>query len=353
MKITDMISRLVRSRREPGPEALLSISRHLDTACASDDFNALAALLERYRHSDFVTNLIGVRMLRGGYPMICTPAASVREDVLYMMDRVRDTRIVRQWGFDLTAIAPERYNPLYDLLAMHTFMVDAYSKQHTSGLPRQRPTASAAAASVRLLDAWHKADYVRELSGLILRHECPSEYLSLRLGWEKEYHHAHSLACECDTSCEGGSFAERQMLYDARERHYARWERKAERVLESIAGHALPSQYAVKLQNEREQLAFLVRCPESIAAPHTELRLLYKYGIDATESRWVREQQLERAFRDLDARLMHMTGCGSPSASLAAVTTPRDPPRASTVRICRLARSILRAHRTKGCKHGL
>lgn len=349
MKITDWITQRWRTRHEPGKEELISISHQLDKACALNDFDTLAALLKRYRHSEFTAKLIGARMIRGGYPMICTPNDAIREDVQKMMESLHDTSSVRQSGSTLAAISDKTYNPLYDLLAMHTFMLDIYSKRHPHGRTLQYPPLSEVWAATRLLDQWHKADYVRELNDLICHHEYPSEYLALRFGWEKEYRHARHLEMNAATSPDERSFETRRELYEHHELFYAVWERKAEQVLESISGIALSERYLAKLNSELEQLAAFVRCPESTTAPNADRRLLAKYGIDPTASHAARVQQSECAFRELDARLVRLTGCRPQSERLFAGSTAR----ASSLRHSPHPRNDRQPHLKKGCKHSL
>lgn len=347
MKIRDWIAQHWRARREPRREALISISRQLDKACALDDFDTLAALLKRYRHSAFATKLIGTRMIRGGYPMIVAPHDAVRGDVLKMLDALHRTHDVRQFGGSLTAIPAEPFNPLYDLLAMHTFMADAYLKLHPHETRLQRPALSQVQAATRLLDRWHKEDYARELTDLIFHHEYPSEYLALRFGWEDEYRHARHLEARSGISSAERPFEERRMLYEDRELLYAGWEKKAEEVLENLSGIMLPDRYVVKLQAELEQLAAFVRCPESTSAPNADRGLLEKYGITKDAPRAMCERQVERAFRALDARLVRLTGCRPQSDRLFARLKPRDAPHTATARI------IGREYPKKGRKHSL
>lgn len=353
MRITDWIAQRWRARREPGKEELISISHQLDEACALNDFNTLAALLKRYRHSEFTAKLIGARMIRGGYPMICSPNDAFRSDVLAMMDALRRTRSVEQFGGSIAAIPVKPYNPLYDLLAMYTFMADACLKHDAPALEVGRQTPSEVEAATRLLDRWHKEDYVRELAALIFHHEYPSEYLALRFGWEKEYHHARCLETQAGIFSDERPFEEKQMLYEDRELFYAGWEKKAEQVLESLSGIMLSERYLIKLKAELEQLAAFARCPESTSAPNADRGFLEKYGIEKEAPRAMREQQVERAFRALDARLVHMTGCQPQSDRLFARMKPRNPPHTTIMRIGPNSRKIGREHSKKGRKHGL
>lgn len=345
MKITDWIAQRWRTLREPGKEELFALSRDLDRACAARDFETLGVLLQRYRHSEFTTKLIGARMMQGGYPMICSPSDAVRDDVLAVVETLRSRRPGN--AFAVTPAMPQ--DPLRDFLAMHTFMLDACLKHGAPAVNVGRPTPSEVEAATRLLDAWHKADYVRDLSDLIFRHECPPEYLALRYGWEKEYRHARHLGMQAATSPDERSFETRRELYEHFELFYAVWERKAEKVLESISGIVLPERYLAKLNSELEQLAAFVRCPELTTAPNADRRLLAKYGIAPAASHAAYVQQSECAFRELDARLVRLTGCRPQSERLFAGSTAR----ASSLRHSPHSRNDRRIHLKKGCKHGL
>lgn len=343
--MTDWIAQRWRLLREPGKEELVALSRDLDRACAARDFKTLGVLLQRYRHSEFTTKLIGARMMQGGYPMICSPNDAVRDDVLAVVEALRSR--MPENAFTAIPIMPR--DPLCDFLAMHAFMLDACLKHHDPALNLERPTPSEVKAATRLLDEWHKADYVRELSDLIFQHECPSEYLALRFGWEKEYRYARSLETHSEMSSAEGPFEARRELYEHHELFYAVWERKAEQVLESISGIALPERYSAKLNSELERLAAFVRCPESTNAPNADRWVLAKYGVDPAASCAARAQQAECAFRELDARLVRLTGCRPQSERLFAGSMAR----VSSLRHFSYPRSGLRTHLKKGCKHGL
>lgn len=307
MGMMDWIARQWREWKEPGREELNTLSRQLNRACALNDFGALAELFKKYRHSDFTAKLIGVKMMKNIYPMIFTPNDAVRDDVLAMMESLRKTRSVQASGDRLTEIPSNTHNPLHDILAMHTFMLDAaLSKYSHSGILRPEPMEVQAA--VRILDEWHKKDYASELVDLIHHHQYPSEYLALRFGWEKEYTHAKWLESILERVTDMDGICDIQSLNEDRENLYTHWERKAEAVLENLEGVTLPERYLTKLDAELRQLAALARFPETIDSKFTCRSLLHKYDIHPIARHDEKLQQVERAFRGLDKRLSHLTG---------------------------------------------
>ena len=84
--------------------------------------------------------------------------------------------------------------------------------------------------------------------------------------------------------------------------------REAERILESDPEIPLRQTYIEKLDAELQTLGWFARFPEKIDSPYTNRQLLDKYGIEPDISREEQSRQVEKAFRELDARLVRMTG---------------------------------------------
>ena len=102
-----------------------------------------------------------------------------------------------------------------------------------------------------------------------------------------------------------------QQVQQLRERIWKaenRMVREAERILESDPEISLRQTYIEKLDAELQTLGWLARFPERIDDSRINRQLLDKYGIEPGISREEQSRQVEKAFRELDARLVRMTG---------------------------------------------
>ena len=102
-----------------------------------------------------------------------------------------------------------------------------------------------------------------------------------------------------------------QQVQQLRERIWKaenRMVREAERILESDPEIPLRQTYIEKLDAELQTLGWLARFPEKIDSPYTNRQLLDKYRILPGISPAEQYGQVEKAFRELDARLVRMTG---------------------------------------------
>ena len=84
--------------------------------------------------------------------------------------------------------------------------------------------------------------------------------------------------------------------------------REAERILESDPEISLRQTYIEKLDAELQTLGWLARFPERIDDSRINRQLLDKYRILPGISPAEQYGQVEKAFRELDARLVRMTG---------------------------------------------
>ena len=102
-----------------------------------------------------------------------------------------------------------------------------------------------------------------------------------------------------------------QQVQQLRERIWKaenRMVREAERILESDPEIPLRQTYIEKLDAELQTLGWLARFPEKVDSPYINRQLLDKYGIEPGIPREEQSRQAEKAFRELDARLVRMTG---------------------------------------------
>lgn len=88
----------------------------------------------------------------------------------------------------------------------------------------------------------------------------------------------------------------------------ARLTRTVEKVFESLCGKP-PARYLDKMNEELEKLGQVAALPDSVHdILHISPAFLVKYGIDKNASATERSCQAEKAYRELDARFVKMTG---------------------------------------------
>lgn len=88
----------------------------------------------------------------------------------------------------------------------------------------------------------------------------------------------------------------------------ARLTRTVEKVFESLCGKP-PARYLDKMNEELEKLGQVAAMPDSVHdILHISPAFLVKYGIDKNASAKERSCQAEKAYRELDARFVKMTG---------------------------------------------
>lgn len=88
----------------------------------------------------------------------------------------------------------------------------------------------------------------------------------------------------------------------------ARLTHRAEELLEKLCPHP-PVDYLEKLNEELEYLGWIAASPDTVHdIIHISPAFLVKYGIDKNASATERSCQAEKAYRELDARFVKMTG---------------------------------------------
>lgn len=88
----------------------------------------------------------------------------------------------------------------------------------------------------------------------------------------------------------------------------ARLTHRAEELFERLCPHP-PVEYLVKLNEELEELGQIAASPDAVHdILHISPAFLVKYGIDKNASATERSCQAEKAYRELDARFVKMTG---------------------------------------------
>lgn len=133
----------------------------------------------------------------------------------------------------------------------------------------------------------------------------------------------------------------------------ARLTHTVEKVFESLCGRP-PAPYLDKMNEELEKLGQIVAMPESVHDIfHISPAFLVKYGIDKNASAAERSCQAEKAYRELDARFVKMTGRRSYANEFFASLRQGKEKTADADRPRQVHKPILRNPLSKGRKMGL
>ena len=192
---------------------------------------------------------------------------------------------------------------------MHTFLLDAYLEQHPDSKLRQPPMAEVQAAA-HIIDRQFRTETFRELRHLTETsgRYTPSCYVVRLYDWDTDMGRLQEMRGRLDgPACPDNP----QQVQQLRERIWKaenRMVREAERILESDPEISLRQTYIEKLDAELQTLGWLARFPERIDDSRINRQLLDKYRILPGISPAEQYGQVEKAFRELDARLVRMTG---------------------------------------------
>ena len=229
--------------------------------------------------------------------------------MLELMEALRGTPLAKKIGQHLTNVPPDTAHSLHGLFAMHTFLLDAYLEQHPDSKLRQPPMDEVQAAA-HIVDRQFRAETFRELRHLTETsgRYMPSCYVVRLYDWNADMERLQEMRGRLDgPACP----EEPQQIQQLRERIWKaenRMVREAERILESDPEIPLRQTYIEKLDAELQTLGWLARFPERIDDSRINRQLLDKYGIEPDNPREKQFRQVEKAFRELDARLVRITG---------------------------------------------
>ena len=229
--------------------------------------------------------------------------------MLELMDALRRTSFAKKIGRRLADVPADTAHSLHGLLSMHTFLLDAYLEQHPDSKLRQPPMAEVQAAA-HIIDRQFRAETFRELRHLAETsgRYMPSCYIVHLYDWDADMGRLQKIRERLDSpACPDDP----QQVQQLRERIWKaenRMVREAERILESDPEIPLRQTYIEKLDAELQTLGWLARFPERIDDSRINRQLLDKYGIRPGISPAEQYGQVEKAFRELDARLVRMTG---------------------------------------------
>lgn len=229
--------------------------------------------------------------------------------MLELMEALRRTPFAKKIGRHLADVPADTAHSLHGLLAMHTFLLDAYLEQHPDSGLRQPPMAEVQAAA-HIIDRQFRTETFRELRHLAETsgRYMPSCYVARLYDWDADMNRLQEMRGRLDgPACPEAP----QQVEQLRERIWKaenRMVREAERILESDPEIPLRQTYIEKLDAELQTLGWLARFPEKVDSPYINRQLLDKYGIEPGIPREEQSRQAEKAFRELDARLVRMTG---------------------------------------------
>ena len=310
MKWKDRIARLFR--RKPGRERehrRTLIARHAENLLRERDISSIADLVRRHRKSNLTIAGIGLTMNTATSRFLRTPEDAAGKDMLELMDALRRTSFAKKIGRRLADVPADTAHSLHGLLSMHTFLLDAYLEQHPDSKLRQPPMAEVQAAA-HIIDRQFRAETFRELRHLAETsgRYMPSCYVVRLYDWDTDMGQLQEMRGQLD----GPACADNpQQVQQLRERIWKaenRMVREAERILESDPEIPLRQTYIEKLDAELQTLGWLARFPERIDDSRINRQLLDKYSIESGIPREDQSRQIEKAFRELDARLVRITG---------------------------------------------
>lgn len=307
---SDRIGRLFRRKPDWEKEHRRTlIARHAENLLRERDIHSITDLVRRHRKSDLTIAGIGLTMNTATSRFLRTPEDAAGKDVLKLMEALRETPLAKKIGRRLANVPADTAHSLHGLLAMHTFLLDAYLEQHPDSKLRQPPMAEVQAAA-HIIDRQFRAETFRELRHLAETsgRYTPSCYVAHLYDWDSDMGRLQEMrgrlegpACPDDP----------QQVQQLRERIWKaenRMVREAERILESDPEIPLRQTYIEKLDAELQTLGWLARFPEKVDSPYINLQLLDKYGIEPDIPHEEQFRQVEKAFRELDERLVRMTG---------------------------------------------
>ncbi|MFQ8595348.1 MAG: hypothetical protein ACLUWD_03160 [Alistipes onderdonkii] len=238
-----------------------------------------------------------------------TPEDAAGKDMLELMEALRRTPFAKKIGRHLADVPADTAHSLHGLLAMHTFLLDAYLEQHPDSKLRQPPMDEVQAAA-HIIDRQFRAETFRELRHLTETsgRYMPSCYVVRLYDWDTDMGRLQEMRGRLDgPACPDDP----QQVQQLRERIWKaenRMVREAERILEGDQEIPLRQTYIEKLDAELQTLGWLARFPERIDDNRINRQLLDKYRILPGISPAEQYGQVEKAFRELDERLVRMTG---------------------------------------------
>ena len=304
MKFTEWIRhRIVGRFREPDYRELQEIAQKAKLLAGVYNHGELAKLIREYSHSEKAIEQIALLIAKS--EPFDSPISTMKKESVNMMDVLTDTPFMAKHGSQLTDIPPWEATSVHGLFAMYTVMRDWGCTKYPMNRI-ERPPHSEVISAIGILDFQRKSRDVSELCELASYSMLPSTYVKLRYGIEDKcstYEWLESYLMDRDDCC---------IEPDVRiniPRIEAEMCAAAEKAVENIPGVRLPDFYLEGLDRELDKLGRIAASPSSVNDPiHIRPDFLVKYGIDRSSPEDVIRKQAEKAYRELDARFVRMTG---------------------------------------------
>ena len=305
MKLTDWIRILLLNggQFKLSYRELQELSEKAKRVAGVYNHEKMTKLIRQYGKSDEAIGRIALAIAKSE-PFI-NPSSAANRPSIEMMDALLSTTFMEKHGSRLSDIAPEDASPVHGLLAMYTFMRDAgLDKYPENGM--ERPEQAEVDSAGKILDYRRQGEDISELCELASYAVMPSEYVRMRYGLEQV--------------CNTYSFMERYLtdhedygISSEMRRDYTQAQEDmctaAEKAVENIPGVRLPDFYLENLDRELDRLGRIAVSPDAINdLLHITPSFLTKYGIDKTASPEEQSRQAQKAYCDLDARFVKMTG---------------------------------------------
>lgn len=304
MKFTEWIRhRIVGRFREPDYRELQEIAQKAKLLAGVYNHGELAKFIREYSHSEKAIEQIALLIAKS--EPFDSPISTMKKESVNMMDVLTDTPFMAKHGSQLTDIPPWEATSVHGLFAMYTVMRDWGCTKYPMNRI-ERPPHSEVISAIGILDFQRKSRDVSELCELASYSMLPSTYVKLRYGIEDKcstYEWLESYLMDRDDCC---------IEPDVRmniPRIEAEMCAAAEKAVENIPGVRLPDFYLEGLDRELDKLGRIAASPGSVNDPiHIRPDFLVKYGIDRSSPEDVIRKQAEKAYRELDARFVRMTG---------------------------------------------
>ena len=303
MKFTEWIRhRIVGRFREPDYRELQEIAQKAKHLAGVYNHGELAKLIREYSHSEKAIEQIALLIAKS--EPFDSPISTMNKESVDMMDVLTDTPFMAKHGSQLTDIPPWEATSVHGLFAMYTIMRDWGCTKYPMNRI-ERPPHSEVISAIGILDFQRKSRDVSELCELASYSMVPSTYVKLRYGIEDKcstYEWLESYLMDRDDCC---------IEPDVRmniPRIEAEMCAAAEKAVENIPGVRLPDFYLERLDRELDKLGRIAVSPDaSNDLINVQPDFLIKYGIDKTSAPEEQSRQAQKAYKELDDRLVRVT----------------------------------------------
>lgn len=136
---------------EPRLKELTEVMKQIRKFVREKEYRKLTELVRRYRKSEDV--ITQVACLLSNSHLFPTPEKTVETDRSELMTALKNTYFMEKNGCRLADVNPEKADSVHGMLAMHTFMRDAYLKVYPES-KQERPSPEEGKYSINSLVYW-------------------------------------------------------------------------------------------------------------------------------------------------------------------------------------------------------